>query len=494
MRTNDGYSNMAATNKMIITIITIITACATLGNTVDVLRGRKHPAYAIVFFIVGVLLIAFLFSLAKKNPETTKIKYYGYIGFFIMYAFTLFTSQRILVFIYVFPIMYMCMLYYDIKLMKGIAASVILINIIRTVWLVVFIQLVDPGSITDYTVEIIALFVVCWNSIIATKLTKKFNEDSVSKIEAVNKQQEAILNEVLRIGGVLDTHSTDVYNIVTELEQSSKTINQAMAHMESDMEETTANIVRQTGLTQNIHSIISETAQTAKSMEEISKESIDGMDRGMAIVNDLSEKTVIVNNNGNVVYQAMLDLESKADEIGRITETITDIANKTNMLSLNASIESARAGEAGKGFAVVANEVGSLAAQTAQSVKNISNIISELQHMVQQSMTAMEDFRSANSDQNILIRDTEAVFKETINKMDNVNRKVTDVAQKIEDILSANNNIVESIEVISTKSDSAIVAIRETSDETEKNLMQVEKTKQIAKDLLAASESLKKYI
>lgn len=494
MKTENELSNLAATNKMIITIITIITTFATLGNIIDVLGGRKPPAYALGFPIIGIILIFYLRRLFKKNPETTKIKYRGYIGFFIMYTFTLFTSQRIMVFIYVFPVMYMCMLYYDIKLMKRISASVILINIIRTFYLVLHVKLVDKGSITDYTIEIIALFVVCWNSIIATRLTKKFNEDSISKIEAVNKQQEAILNEVLTIGSVLDTHSNDMYNIVNELEESSRMMNQAMTNMAADIEETTSNIMKQTAMTQNIQSIISDTAVTAKDMEEFSKDSINGMGKGMAIVNDLSEKTVIMNNNGNVVYQAMLELKDKTDEIGRITETITSIADKTNMLSLNASIESARAGEAGKGFAVVANEVGSLAAQTAQSVKNISQIINELQQMAQKSMLAMEDFRSANADQNQLIKDTEEIFNETIEKMGNVNSKVTEVAKRIEEILSANNNIVESIEVISQKSDSAIAGIRNTSNETEKNLIQVEKTKQIAKDLLAASESLKKYI
>jgi methyl-accepting chemotaxis protein len=146
MKNAKEYSNLAATNKMIITIITIITVCATLGNTVDVIRGRKAPAFAIGFLFIGIILIVYLVRLTKQNPDTTKIKYQGYIGFFIMYAFTLFTSPRIMVFIYVFPVMYMYMLYYDIKLMKRISVSVIIINLLRTAWLVLFVKLVDPGS------------------------------------------------------------------------------------------------------------------------------------------------------------------------------------------------------------------------------------------------------------------------------------------------------------------------------------------------------------
>jgi len=83
-------------------------------------------------------------------------------------------------------------------------------------------------------------------------------------------------------------------------------------------------------------------------------------------------------------------LDASADKIGEIVNLIENVAEQTNLLALNATIEAARAGEAGKGFAVVASEVKSLAAQTAKATDEISRQISEVQGVVKTAVTAIE--------------------------------------------------------------------------------------------------------
>jgi len=75
----------------------------------------------------------------------------------------------------------------------------------------------------------------------------------------------------------------------------------------------------------------------------------------------------------------MKQLGTAAQEIGKVTETITSISSQTNLLALNATIEAARAGAAGKGFAVVANEIKELAQQTASATEEIKGRISGIQ-------------------------------------------------------------------------------------------------------------------
>ena len=79
------------------------------------------------------------------------------------------------------------------------------------------------------------------------------------------------------------------------------------------------------------------------------------------------------------------EMGKRSEEIGGIVNTINVIAERTNMLSLNASIEAARAGDAGRGFAVVAEEIRNLADRSAQATSDIAAIIRSLQEVVRSS-------------------------------------------------------------------------------------------------------------
>ncbi len=138
-----------------------------------------------------------------------------------------------------------------------------------------------------------------------------------------------------------------------------------------------------------------------------------------------------------------MDMVSKqSNQAKSIVTTIEEIAQQTNLLSLNAAVEAARAGEAGKGFAVVAAEVKKLASTTAESTKNISNIISG-------TIASVDEARSNLST-------TEKSFDDISNSTNKVLEQITSIDEKSKSTLSEIKEITDAVEIIasSTKSTS----------------------------------------
>ena len=121
------------------------------------------------------------------------------------------------------------------------------------------------------------------------------------------------------------------------------------------------------------------------------------------IAQQISRSTEIAQDAANRVQQTNTDvaqLDEAAARIGDIVNLIEGIAEQTNLLALNATIEAARAGEAGKGFAVVASEVKTLAEQTANATKSISDQISGIQGATGKTVEAIENIGEVISEMN----------------------------------------------------------------------------------------------
>lgn len=194
-----------------------------------------------------------------------------------------------------------------------------------------------------------------------------------------------------------------------------------------------------------------------------SSEILNVSDEGSKLMQDsvLQMKTIDHAMGQSIVKMRMLEEESK--EIHKIVQVIHDIADQTNLLSLNASIEAARSGIHGSGFSVVANEVRKLAEQVANAVQEITEIVETIQT---QTRTAVNTLHTGYKEVNEGTRQIEL----TGQKFDTIHRSVADLVSKIQSIsvnlkeVSENSSDMhQSIKEITAVTEQASAGIEQTT-------------------------------
>lgn len=198
-------------------------------------------------------------------------------------------------------------------------------------------------------------------------------------------------------------------------------------------------------------------------MEEISRQ---GRSHVMAAVTQMTEISDAVTGSATTIRL----LADRSNEIGQISDTISNIAGQTNLLALNAAIEAARAGEAGRGFAVVAEEVRKLAEESDVAAHQIATLISSIQQETQQAVRRMENGTEQVKNGQGVISAAGDAFGEIADAVDNLAHHAQDILQgaklsadKAEALVKVMENIHQASTEVASETQSVSAATEEQS-------------------------------
>ncbi len=244
--------------------------------------------------------------------------------------------------------------------------------------------------------------------------------DASSQVASASNQVAGASDDSAKIGLQASSAIDEVTSTMHEMSVNVQNMVKSTQVQASSVSETSASIDQMVASIQRV-------ADTAKVLLDISNRSREEVHNGIGTMEKATDGLNRINSTINSSGEIIGALGQRADDIGKIIEVIDDLAEQTNLLALNAAIEAARAGEHGLGFAVVADEVRKLAEKSAQSTKEISELIQSIQKEARKAVENMDRSTSIVNEGLALGNDLNSALK----KISNVVTEVYKFAQEI---------------------------------------------------------------
>ena len=274
-------------------------------------------------------------------------------------------------------------------------------------------------------------------------------------------------DELGQLSRAFNSMVDDLRNMVQRVGQSSRMIAASSHELSASTQETGASIEEVAATTNQFASAVetmrTEAQEMSSSANEISTMALEG---GKSVEEAMMKMQGLQSSIEGLV-QVIGSLDDRSQEIGRIVDVITDIADQTNLLALNAAIEAARAGEHGRGFAVVADEVRKLAEQSAEATSEITALIGEIRKETDGAVVGMNKGAQEVKDTFAVVDESNKLLGRILEAVQGIVRQIQDVAEGIEHIGTGSQQMAAATEEQSASIEQVASAAHELNNMAE---------------------------
>ncbi|MBO0961048.1 methyl-accepting chemotaxis protein [Neobacillus sp. MM2021_6] len=331
----------------------------------------------------------------------------------------------------------------------------------------------------------------------STRVSIDTNDEFKELEHSFNDMMEQLSNSLHKVGdtskSVLDT-SAHLSVITNETNAALSEVALAIEEIAQGAGLQAKNIQVSYDQMRGLSQQLDEISLVTENMNHVSTRSMELSSKGLEKVVFLTDKTSVTKFSTDEVAAIVKDVDVRMEEINTIIEVITRITDQTNLLSLNASIESARAGEHGRGFAVVANEVRKLAEQSKASADEIRKIVNSIKAVVKNAVEAMQRTNQAVTEQDMAVSETKSIFNDILSSVHELVQKAEDVKLSVKDSQSSKETLNQEMDSITAVSEETAAATEEVSASTEEISVTMRSFSQHANGLKELSEKLDQEI
>ncbi|MEE4362807.1 MAG: methyl-accepting chemotaxis protein [Desulfotignum sp.] len=333
----------------------------------------------------------------------------------------------------------------------------------------------------------------------AAAFTREVAQGDFSKILEVPQKDEigAMVNAMNQMVQGLASVFKNIAQGVATLDHASADLSGISDSLKTRAEKMTRKSGAVSGAAQAMQERVASVTKSSQAFSDNLDTVSAAMEQMNATVSEIAKNTSQARQISETAVSTARDASNRVDalgkdaaEIGQVTQTITDISGQTNLLALNATIEAARAGEAGKGFAVVANEIKSLAQQTAEAAKDISEKIARIQDSSKGTVSEIQQISKVINDVNTIVTSIAGAIEEQSSTAGEIAENISLAAQGIHD---NHENITDISKASSRIADDILSVDTHAATVTDTSLKVSENVTRITEFAASLGESIRRF-